>query len=89
MSTVKKEPHPFPKALLIEVEMINIIMVIRGSILIFDKCITFDKYLILVNCLTVGRLTLIMIVFNPQNKFVRELMPFLDFFLKVHLREVK
>ena len=29
MSTVKKEPHPFPKALLIEIEMINIIMVIR------------------------------------------------------------
>lgn len=82
MSTVKKEPHPFPKALLIEIEMINIIMIIILFILIFDKYNIFDKYLVLVNRLTVGRLTLIMIVFNPQIKFVRELMPFLDFFLK-------
>ena len=36
----------------------------------------------LVKYVTVGRFTLIMIVFNPQISFVRDLMPFLDFFKK-------
>ena len=76
MSPVKKEPHPFSKIFLIEIEIIKAIIVIRLSIPIFGK------YLVLVIYLTVRRLTLIITVFHPQIKFIRELMSFLEFFSK-------
>lgn len=79
MSTVKKEQHPFSKIRLIEIEIIKVIILIRLSIPTLDKYLVIQVILIY---LTVRRLTLIITVFHPQIKFIRELMPFLEFFSK-------